>query len=164
MNTYYPNIYLIKTLNSLDSSRPYGRLIEYQKAGGSRQLFLPENDFQTSSAKTSWFWRPGNQPKTRNSDLNFFHIPFYIWTQYNKKIFWAIITSPKAGGWKWKWFQNLLDSNLPKKHPRFGGLEINGRYETQSWTFISHVCLHMNSVYIIWKLSWTRYRNTFKVE
>ena len=50
MNTYYPNIYIIKTLNSLDSSGPYGRLIEYQKAGGSRELFLPENDFQTSSA------------------------------------------------------------------------------------------------------------------
>ena len=32
------------------------------------KLFLPENDFQTSSAanlkKTSRYWRPGNQLKT----------------------------------------------------------------------------------------------------
>ena len=33
-------------LQLLDSSRPYGRLLENQKPGGSRKLFLPENDFQ----------------------------------------------------------------------------------------------------------------------
>ena len=31
------------------SSRSYGRLLENQKEGGSRDIFLPENDFQTSS-------------------------------------------------------------------------------------------------------------------
>ena len=30
----------------LDSSRPYGGLLENKKPGGSRKLFLPENDFQ----------------------------------------------------------------------------------------------------------------------
>ena len=35
----------------LDSSRSYGRLLENQKIGDSRELFLPENDFQTSSIK-----------------------------------------------------------------------------------------------------------------
>ena len=60
---------LIKIHNVLDSSRPYGRLLENKKSGGSRELFLPENDFQTSSTvnfpkKPTRFWRPGNLPKT----------------------------------------------------------------------------------------------------
>ena len=44
-----PKTHLIKALNSIDSSRPYKRLLQIQKTGGSRELFLPENDFQTSS-------------------------------------------------------------------------------------------------------------------
>ena len=69
LNVYYPKTHLIKALNSLDSSRPYGRLLENQKTGGSRELFLPENDFQTSSTnifpkQASRFWKPENQPKT----------------------------------------------------------------------------------------------------
>ena len=51
MNVYYPKTHLIKALNSLDSFRPYGKLLENQEEGGSRELFLPENDFQTSSTK-----------------------------------------------------------------------------------------------------------------
>ena len=51
MIAYYPKTHLIIALNSLDSSRLYGRLLENQKTGGSRELFLPENDFQTSSTK-----------------------------------------------------------------------------------------------------------------
>ena len=39
----------MKVFNSLDLSRPCGRLLENPKAGGSRELFLPENDFKTSS-------------------------------------------------------------------------------------------------------------------
>ena len=42
---------LIKIHSSLDSSRPYGRLLENQNTGGSRELFLPENDCRTSSTK-----------------------------------------------------------------------------------------------------------------
>ena len=55
------NAYLSKTqLNFFDSFRPYGRLLENQKTRGSREIFLPENDFQASSAvnfpkKTSRF-------------------------------------------------------------------------------------------------------------
>ena len=33
---------LIKIHNSLDSSRPYGRLLENPKTWGSRELLLPE--------------------------------------------------------------------------------------------------------------------------
>ena len=51
LNVYYPKAHLVKGLNSFDSSRSYGRLLENQKTGGSRELFLPENDFQTSSTK-----------------------------------------------------------------------------------------------------------------
>ena len=40
---------LLMSTNSLDSSRSYERLLENQKTGGSRELFLPENNFQTSS-------------------------------------------------------------------------------------------------------------------
>ena len=50
LNMYLSKTQLIKIHNSLDSSKPYGRLLENQKTGGSRELLLPENDFQTSSA------------------------------------------------------------------------------------------------------------------
>ena len=73
-NAYYPNTHLIKALNSLDSSSPYGRLLEKQKTGGSRELFLP--DFQTSSTKIFQkniqileAWKPTKDMKFR---LNFF--------------------------------------------------------------------------------------------
>ena len=46
-----PKTHLLKSLDSLDSSRPYGRLLGNHKKGGSRELCLPENDFQTSSTK-----------------------------------------------------------------------------------------------------------------
>ena len=39
---------VIKALNSLYSSRSYRRLLENSKTGFFRELFLPENDFQTS--------------------------------------------------------------------------------------------------------------------
>ena len=44
-----PKTHLIKALNSIDSSRPYKRLLQIQKTGGSMELILPGNDFQTSS-------------------------------------------------------------------------------------------------------------------
>ena len=65
LNIYLYKTQLIKALNSLDSSRPYKRLLENPKTGGSRDLFLPENDFNTflhsKFKKTSTFWGPGNQ-------------------------------------------------------------------------------------------------------
>ena len=51
LNAYYPKTHSIKSLNSLDSSRRYGRLLENQNTGDSRELFPPENDFQTNSTK-----------------------------------------------------------------------------------------------------------------
>ena len=45
----YTKIHLIKALYSLDSSRSYGRRLENQKIGPTRDLFLPESDFKTSS-------------------------------------------------------------------------------------------------------------------
>ena len=42
--------HLIKALNSRDSSRPYGRLLENPKTGGFRESFLPEKNFKTCSA------------------------------------------------------------------------------------------------------------------
>ena len=38
---------LIKALHSLDSSRPYERLLENPKTEGSRELFLLENNSKT---------------------------------------------------------------------------------------------------------------------
>ena len=60
---------IIKALDSLDSFRPYERLLE--------------NDFQTSSTKhfffkKSKFWRPGNQPTPSNPDLNFVQVLLHI--------------------------------------------------------------------------------------
>ena len=63
----------------IDSSRSYKRLLKNKKTGGSRELFLPENDFQTSS--TANFpkniqileaWKPTEDMKFR---IEFF---FYI--------------------------------------------------------------------------------------
>ena len=69
LNVYYPKTCLIKALYSHDSSRSYGKILENLKTGASRDLFLPESDFKTSSAvnfpkKTSRFWRTENEPKT----------------------------------------------------------------------------------------------------
>ena len=76
-------------------SRPYGRLLENQKIGGSKELFLPENDYKNCSAEnfpTNMHileaWKP---TEDMNLVLNFFrHMPFYIWTHYNIKIVLAI--------------------------------------------------------------------------
>ena len=51
LNAFYPKTHLSKYLNSPDSSRPYGRLLQNLKARSSRDLFLLENDFQNSSTK-----------------------------------------------------------------------------------------------------------------
>ena len=50
LNVYYPKTNLIKALNSLDSSRPNGRLSQNPKARGFRELFLSKNDCNTCSA------------------------------------------------------------------------------------------------------------------
>ena len=68
LNASYPKTHLIQSLNSLDSPRPYHiarRLLENQKTGDSKELFLLKNDFQNSSSKiyskkASRYWRPGN--------------------------------------------------------------------------------------------------------
>ena len=36
----------------IDSSRHIKRILENEKTGGSWELFLPENDFQTSSTES----------------------------------------------------------------------------------------------------------------
>ena len=69
LKVYYPKTHQIKSFNSLDSSRPYRMLLENHTLRASRELFPPENHFQTCttkifSEKTSRFWRPGKQPKT----------------------------------------------------------------------------------------------------
>ena len=46
-NIYQSKTQLIKALHSLHSSRTYERLLENSKTEGSRELFLPENDFKT---------------------------------------------------------------------------------------------------------------------
>ena len=49
LHTYEPKTELMKVLNSLDSSRSYERLLENPKTRASTELFLPCNDFKTSS-------------------------------------------------------------------------------------------------------------------
>ena len=43
--------HLIKALNSLDSSRPNGRLSQNPKTGGFRKLFLTENYLKSFQKK-----------------------------------------------------------------------------------------------------------------
>ena len=63
LNAYYFKIHLIKALNSLDSSRPYGRLLKNPKTSSFRELFLPENDFKTCSTVSfpKKIWTAENQ-------------------------------------------------------------------------------------------------------
>ena len=76
--------HLIKALNSLDSSRPNGRLSQNPKPGGFRDLFLPENDFKTCSAVNFPKKHPdfGGLETNRRHEIQtgifFFHMPFYI--------------------------------------------------------------------------------------
>ena len=81
--------------NSLNSFRPYRRLLENQKTGGSRELFLPENDFQTRSTKY-FLKKPsdfGGLETNRRHEIQtwiFFHkifFLFYILTHYHKNCF-----------------------------------------------------------------------------
>ena len=65
----------------IDSSRPYGRLLENQKTGGSRELFLPEYDFQTSSTVNF----PKNHP-----DFKIKKKSFKKATKLNFIIFWGL--------------------------------------------------------------------------
>ena len=51
LNASYSKTHLIQSPKSHDSSRPYIRLLENQKTGGYKELFLPKNDFQNSSTK-----------------------------------------------------------------------------------------------------------------
>ena len=51
LNASYPKTHLIQSLNSSDSSKSYGGMLENQKTGSSKELFLPNNDFQNSSLK-----------------------------------------------------------------------------------------------------------------
>ena len=51
LNASYTKTSLIKSLISLDFSRPYRKLLENQKARGLKELFLPENDFQNISTE-----------------------------------------------------------------------------------------------------------------
>ena len=65
------------------------------KTGGSRESFLLENEFRacytvTFPKKPQRFWMLGNQPKAWNLHFNFFHMLFYIWTQHNIKLSWAL--------------------------------------------------------------------------
>ena len=66
-----------------------------KKTGGSREVFLPENDFQTSFTvnfpkKHPDFEGLETNQRHENQTWIFFHMPFYIWPQYNTKIVWAL--------------------------------------------------------------------------
>ena len=52
----------MKILNFLDPFQLYGRLLENQKAEGSEELFLSENNFKNSSAKLL-------MPKRNSADI-----------------------------------------------------------------------------------------------
>ena len=66
LHAYYFKAHLMEAFNSLDSSKPYGRLLENPKTGCFLKLFLPENDFKNCSAislpkQKARLWMPLNQ-------------------------------------------------------------------------------------------------------
>ena len=78
-----PKTYPIKALYSIDSSISYGRLLENPKTGASRDLFLPEIDFKTSSAvnfpkkkKRQDFGGLKMNQRHETQTRIFFHMPF----------------------------------------------------------------------------------------
>ena len=72
---------LIKIHNSLVSTRLYGRLLENPKTWGSRELFLPENDFKTCSRVNSRKW-------LKNGNLWLLELYFYLKYISNKDDIW----------------------------------------------------------------------------
>ena len=125
LNVYYPKTHLIKAPNSLDFSRPNGRLLENLKTGVSRNLFPPENYFKASSTVNfpkksiqileAWKW---TKDMKLRQEFFLFHMSFYIWTQYNIKIWFGhlIGTSSK---WHKFWGQNFKKSVEKAKKTEF---------------------------------------------
>ena len=108
-----PKTHPIKALYSLDSSRSYGRLLENLKTRASRDLFLPESDFNLLYIKFS-----KNHPDFGGLETNqrhetqtriLFHIPFYIWTQYKNCSGHLLGTSSRCHKF---WGQNLQFYNF----------------------------------------------------
>ena len=94
-------------LKPFDFSRSYGRLSQNPKIGEFRELFLPENDFKTCS-KVNFPKNPdfgGLETSQRDKfRLEFFyHMLFYIWTQYKNCLGHLIETSSKNNKF---WGQN----------------------------------------------------------
>ena len=73
----------MKALNSPDSSRSYERILENPKRGTSTELFLPKNDFKTSSTvnfskNRQDFGELETNQKHEPQTRFFFHILLYI--------------------------------------------------------------------------------------
>ena len=86
-NTCQPKTQLIKIHNSLESSRPYGSLLENPKTWDSRELFLPENDFKTFCTVNYRKW-------LKNRNLWFLEFCLYLKYISNKDDIWQEETLP----------------------------------------------------------------------
>ena len=71
----------LKIHNSLNSSRPFGRLLENPKTWGSIELSLPENGFKNDSRVNSRKW-------LENGNLWFLELYFYLKYISNKDDIW----------------------------------------------------------------------------
>ena len=120
MNAYYPKTHLVKALNSLDSSRPYGRLLENPKTGGSRELFLIEGDFQTSSTKIFPEKHPdfGGLKTNQKHEIQtwfFFTYPSTYELNMIQKLVWAFNrTSSNCHKFQWETLRNKLAKKAKK--------------------------------------------------
>ena len=97
LKVYYPKTHQIKSFNSLDSSRPYRMLLENHTLRASRELFPPENHFQTCTTKIFFrkniqilaTWKATENMKFR---LEYFcSRPSTYELNIKPKLFWAII-------------------------------------------------------------------------
>ena len=80
LNAYEHKTQLIK----MDSSRAYSGLLENQKPGNSRELFLPESGFKTCYT-VIFSYKHSDFGKHEIQTLIFFHMSFYMRTQNNMK-------------------------------------------------------------------------------
>ena len=100
---------------------------------------MPAQKQKKTAGNFFWyFWVPVNlKPKNQGSQLYWFF-----------QIIWKTITKSQ-NKLQENDFKTWPTVNFPKKHQNLGSLETNQIYKVQTWIFLSHALLYMNSLSVI---------------
>ena len=118
LNAYCLKPHLIKSLNSLDSFRTYGRLLKIKKK--QRPLVNYICLKMISKIVLQKFFQKNKHPNSGGLETNwsheiqnwFLHMPSYIWTQYKNCFGHLIGTSSKCHKF---WGQNIKSVKMAAK-------------------------------------------------